>query len=185
MRDQMIREQAARAEAETANRMKDEFLAIISHELRTPLNSILGWSQLLLTRKFDAAATTRALETIQRNAKSQTQLIEDILDVSKIVRGKLRLLIQPLKLVELIETVMDTVRPLAEAKAIQLETKLAFEAQMVSGDSERLRQIIWNLLSNAIKFTPQGGRVEVRLSIEGNRAAVSYTHLTLPTIYSV
>jgi hypothetical protein len=164
VRDQMIREQAARAEAETANRMKDEFLAIISHELRTPLNSILGWSQLLLTRKFDAAATTRALETIQRNAKSQTQLIEDILDVSKIVRGKLRLLIQPLKLVELIETVVDTVRPLAEAKAIQLETKLAPEAQMVSGDSERLRQIIWNLLSNAIKFTPQGGRVEVRLS---------------------
>ncbi len=162
--EQIIREQAARAEAEAANRMKDEFLAIISHELRTPLNSILGWSQLLLNRKFDETTTTRALETIARNAKSQAQLIEDILDVSKIVRGKLRLTMQPVNLVDLIETVLDTLRPLADIKAIQLEATLDPSVQRVSGDSERLKQIIWNLLSNAIKFTPEGGRVEVRLS---------------------
>lgn len=162
--EQIIREQAARAEAEAANRMKDEFLAIISHELRTPLNSILGWSQLLLNRKFDETTTTRAMETIARNAKSQAQLIEDILDVSKIVRGKLRLMIQPVNLVELIETVLDTLRPLADTKAIQLETTLDSNVPRVAGDSERLKQIIWNLLSNAIKFTSEGGRVEVRLS---------------------
>ncbi len=162
--EQIIREQAARAEAEAANRMKDEFLAIISHELRTPLNSILGWSQLLLNRKFDETTTTRAMETIARNAKSQAQLIEDILDVSKIVRGKLRLMIQPVNLFELIETVLDTLRPQADTKAIQLETTLDPNVPKVAGDSERLKQIIWNLLSNAIKFTPEGGRVEVRLS---------------------
>ena len=162
--EQIIREQAARAEAEAANRMKDEFLAIISHELRTPLNSILGWSQLLLNRKFDETTTTRAMETIARNAKSQAQLIEDILDVSKIVRGKLRLIIQPVNLFELIETVLDTVRPQADTKAIQLEITLDSNVPRVAGDAERLKQIIWNLLSNAIKFTPEGGRVEVRLS---------------------
>jgi len=171
VREQIIREQAARVEAEAANQMKDEFLAIVSHELRTPLNSILGWSQLLLTRKFDTATTNRALETIQRNAKSQAQLIEDIIDVSKIIRGQLRLLIQPVKLIELIETVIDTVRPLADAKAIQLETTFNPAAETVAGDPERLRQIIWNLLSNALKFTPEGGRVEVRLSLEHSREA--------------
>ncbi len=169
VRDQMIREQAARAEAEAANQMKDEFLAIISHELRTPLNSMLGWSQLLLNRKFDQATTTRALETIERNARFQVQMIEDILDVSRIIRGKLRLCIQPVNLVELIKTVLETVRPIADTKAIQLGTMLDPEAQMVSGDPERLRQIISNLLSNAIKFTPEEGRVEVRLLVAGSR----------------
>lgn len=171
--EQIIREQAARAEAEAANRMKDEFLAIISHELRTPLNSILGWSQLLLNRKFDETTTTRAMETIARNAKSQAQLIEDILDVSKIVRGKLRLMIQPVNLVELTEIVLDTLRPLADTKAIQIETTLDSNVPRVAGDSERLKQIIWNLLSNAIKFSPEGGRVEVRLStVKSNQQAI-------------
>ena len=172
VREQMIREQAARAEAEAANRMKDEFLAIVSHELRTPLNSILGWSQLLLTRKFDQSSTLRALETIARNARSQAQLIEDLLDISKIIRGKLRLCMQPVNAIELIKIVLETVRPQAEAKAIELETLLDENAQMVCGDPERLQQIIWNLLSNAIKFTPNEGKVEIRLSVEGSMPEV-------------
>lgn len=173
VREQMIREQAARAEAEAANRMKDEFLAIVSHELRTPLNSILGWSQLLLTRKFDRSSTLRALETIARNARSQAQLIEDLLDISKIIRGKLRLCMQPVNAIELIKIVLETVRPQAEAKAIELKTLLDENAQMVCGDPERLQQIIWNLLSNAIKFTPNEGKVEIRLSVEGSMPEVS------------
>ena len=173
VREQIIREQAARAEAEAANRMKDEFLAIVSHELRTPLNSILGWSQLLLTRKFDRAGTLRALETIARNARSQAQLIEDLLDISKIIRGKLRLCMQPVNAIELIKIVLETVSPQAEAKAIQLETLFDENAQMVCGDPERLQQIIWNLLSNAIKFTPNEGKVEIRLSVEGSMPEVS------------
>ncbi|HCF29888.1 MAG TPA: hybrid sensor histidine kinase/response regulator [Cyanobacteria bacterium UBA11049] len=172
VREQMIREQAARAEAEAANRMKDEFLAIVSHELRTPLNSILGWSQLLLTKKFDRASTLRALQTIGRNARSQAQLIEDLLDISKIIRGKLRLCKQPVNAIELIKIVLETVRPQAEAKAIELETLLDENAQMVCGDPERLQQIIWNLLSNAIKFTPNEGKVEIRLSVEGSMQEV-------------
>jgi PAS domain S-box-containing protein len=162
-REQIIQEQAARQQAEAANRMKDEFLAIVSHELRTPLNSILGWSQLLLTRTFDTETTTRALQTIERNARSQAQLIEDILDVSRIIRGKLRLAIQPVNLTPLVEAALEMVRPLANDKFIQLETRLDSSTKIVSGDPERLRQIIWNLLSNAIKFTPNHGRVEVRL----------------------
>ncbi len=163
VREQMIREQAARQEAEAANRMKDEFLAIVSHELRTPLTAILGWSKQLLSRKFDAATTDRALQTIERNAQSQAQLIEDILDVSKIIRGKLKLQLKTVNLITLIETLLETVRPQAEAKAIQLESIFDPAVQMVCGDQERLRQVIGNLLSNAIKFTPKAGRVEVRL----------------------
>ncbi|XQQ07441.1 MAG: response regulator [Leptolyngbya sp. IPPAS B-1204] len=162
-RDQIIREQAARQQAEAANRMKDEFLAIVSHELRTPLNSILGWAQLLLNRKFDEATTARALETIERNARSQAQLIEDILDVSQIIRGKLRLTMQPLSVIPLIEAVIETVQPLANDKSIQIECQLDSMLGKVYADSERLKQIIWNLLSNAIKFTDQNGRVTVKL----------------------
>ncbi|GAX40972.1 PAS/PAC sensor hybrid histidine kinase [Tolypothrix sp. NIES-4075] len=166
VREQMIREQAARQEAEAANRMKDEFLAIVSHELRTPLTSILGWSKQLLTRQFDPKTTNRALETIERNAQSQAQLIEDILDVSKIIRGKLQLQIEPVNLVTLIETLLETVRPQADAKAIQLESIFDPQVQMVCGDQQRLRQVIGNLLSNAIKFTSKAGRVEISLSMK-------------------
>ncbi len=165
VREQMIREQAARQEAEAANRMKDEFLAIVSHELRTPLTSILGWSKQLLTRQLDPTITNRALETIERNAQSQAQLIEDILDVSKIIRGKLQLQIEPVNLIALIETLLETVRPQADTKAIQLESIFDPEVQMICGDQQRLRQVIGNLLSNAIKFTPKAGRVEISLSM--------------------
>ncbi|MBW4448326.1 MAG: response regulator [Spirirestis rafaelensis WJT71-NPBG6] len=166
VREQMIREQAARAQAEAANRMKDEFLAIVSHELRTPLTSILGWSKQLLTRKFDTTTINRALTTIERNAQSQAQLIEDILDVSKIIRGKLQLQLKTVNLVTLIETLLETVRPQAEAKAIQLESIFDPQVQIVCGDGQRLRQVIGNLLSNAIKFTSKAGRVEIKLSMK-------------------
>ncbi len=163
-RTQMIQEQTARQQAETANRMKDEFLAIVSHELRTPLNSILGWSQLLLNRKLDESTTQRALETIDRNARSQAQLIEDILDVSQIIRGKLRLTLQPINILSQLESVIESVRPMAESKSIQIHTKFNPIAGKLYADAERLRQIIWNLLSNAIKFTPEQGNITVRLT---------------------
>lgn len=146
-----------------ANRLKDEFLATVSHELRTPLNAILGWTQMLLAGKVAQAATHRALETIERNARTQNQLIEDILDVSRIISGKLRLEVQPVDLVTVIEAALDTVHPAAEAKGIRLTAVLDPEAGPVAGDSGRLQQVVWNLLSNAVKFTPKGGRVQVQL----------------------
>ena len=171
-RARFICEQAARQEAEAANRMKDEFLATLSHELRTPLNSMLGWTRLLRTRQFDENTTARALETIERNASLQAQLIEDILDVSRIIRGKLRLNLRPVNLVAVIETAIDSVRPAAEIKAIQLETLIENSVELISGDSDRLQQVVWNLLTNAIKFTPQGGKVEVRLEYTSSYAQI-------------
>ncbi|MHC5598747.1 MAG: PAS domain S-box protein [Nostoc sp.] len=181
-----------------ANRIKDEFLAVLSHELRTPLNPILGWSKLLQAKKYDEATTTRALETIERNAKLQTQLIEDLLDVSRILQGKLSLNIAPVNLASAIAAAIETVRLAAEAKSINLrftisdlelenshknlddnlksQVQVALEAQqrhdpkfLVIGDSGRLQQVIWNLLSNAIKFTPQGGEVEISLESVGSQ----------------
>ncbi|MBE9103557.1 PAS domain-containing protein [Nostoc cf. edaphicum LEGE 07299] len=162
-RDRLFQlEQAARAEAERANRIKDEFLAILSHELRSPLNPILGWTKLLQTRKFSATKTAEALATIERNAKLQTQLIDDLLDVAKILRGKLSIDAAPVNLPFVIESALDTVNTAALSKSIVLHSVLPNIGQ-VSGDSNRLQQIVWNLLSNAIKFTPKGGRVETRL----------------------
>ena len=143
----------ARAQAEEANRMKDEFLATVSHELRTPLNAIVGWSHMLRTRSFDDATTTRALETIERNAKSQAQIVEDILDVSRIITGKLRLDVQPVDLATIIDAALDSVRPAVEAKEIRLQAILDSRAGPVSGDANRLQQVVWNLLANAVKFT--------------------------------
>ena len=163
-REQIILEQAARREAEAANQMKDEFLAVLSHELRTPLSAMLGWARLLRTQKLDKATMERALETIERNAMVQTQLIEDILDVSKIIRGKLNLNIASVNLASVIEAAIDSVRPQIEAKTIQLETALDVSTGLVRGDPFRLQQVIWNLLTNAIKFTPEGGKIEIRLS---------------------
>lgn len=163
-RAQVFREQAARREAEAANRMKDEFLAVLSHELRTPLNSMLGWSRLLRTRQLDDETIARALETIERNALTQAQLIDDILDVSQIVRGKLRLKCQALNLVTVVEAAIESVRPMLEVKVIQLESLLDPAVGEVWGDSVRLQQVVWNLLTNAIKFTPTNGLVTVRLS---------------------
>lgn len=165
-------EQAARAEAESANRMKDEFLAILSHELRSPLNAILGWLTLLRTRQFDKATIDRALETVERNARAQAQLVEDLLDVSRIIRGQLRLQVRPVNLIPVIEAAIDTVRPAADAKMISITTDFQPIAGVVSGDSDRLQQIIWNLLSNAIKFTPDGGKVQVQLHSVKSQAAI-------------
>lgn len=164
VRAQVIREQTARQEAEAANRMKDEFLAVLSHELRTPLTSMLGWSKILRAKKLDDKATSRALEAIERNAISQMQLIEDILDVSRIIRGQLRLNVSAVNLISVMEAALEAVRPLAEPKDIQLSTVLDTSVGSVYGDPARLQQIVWNLLTNAIKFTPKGGRVEVKLS---------------------
>ncbi|MDM9381219.1 PAS domain S-box protein [Chlorogloeopsis sp. ULAP01] len=158
------RERAAREQAEATNRIKDEFLAVLSHELRSPLNPILGWTQLLQTRQFDQQATSRALEAIERNAKLQTQLIEDLLDVSRILRGKIVLNVCPVDLVAVIEAALETVHLAAEAKNITIQKVFATDIGQVCGDANRLQQVVWNLLSNAIKFTPPGGRVEVRLS---------------------
>jgi PAS domain S-box-containing protein len=155
--------EAAREEAERANRIKDEFLAVLSHELRSPLNPILGWTKLLQSQKFSQAETAQALETIERNAKLQAQLIEDLLDVSRILRGKMVLNLSPVNLVNTIEAAIETVRLAAETKGVHIHVNLQRDSGYISGDTARLQQIIWNLLTNAVKFTPQGGKVEVRL----------------------
>jgi PAS domain S-box-containing protein len=151
-------------EAQEVNRLKDEFLATLSHELRTPLTAVLGWTRLLGSGQLDEATQKRALETIERNAQSQVQLIDDILDVSRIIRGKLRLDVRPTELAPVIEAAVDSVRPAAEARGIRLQVVLDPGAGPVSGDPDRLQQVAWNLLSNAIKFTPKDGRVQVLLT---------------------
>lgn len=150
-------------ELSRANRLKDEFLATVSHELRTPLNAILGWATMLRSKQLDTATVNRALESIERNARSQNQLINDLLDVSRIITGKLRLNVRPVALVSVIEAAIDSIRPAAEAKNIRLQSVLDPAAGPVSGDPDRLQQVFWNLLSNAVKFTPREGRVQIRL----------------------
>ncbi|MFS0516552.1 PAS domain S-box protein [Nostoc sp. UIC 10607] len=157
-------EQTAREAAENANRIKDEFLAVLSHELRSPLNPILGWSKLLQTKKLDEKTIPQALKTIERNATLQAQLIEDLLDISRILQGKLSLNIYPVDLTSVISAAMETVRLSAEAKSIEMHISLKPNLGQVLGDSSRLQQVVWNLLSNAVKFTPAGGRVDIRLS---------------------
>jgi signal transduction histidine kinase len=159
----LVREQAARAEAEAANRLKDEFLATVSHELRTPLMAILGWTSLLRVGQLDDGMMATALETVERNANSQVQLINDLLDVSRIANGQLRLNIQPIELAQIIEAAVDAVRPSAETGGIELKLEIDPEASFIAGDADRLQQVIWNLLTNAVKFTPAGGQVQVRL----------------------
>ena len=166
----LVREQAARAEAELANRTKDEFLSIVSHELRTPLAAILLWAELLRAGNLDKATTAQAFEIIQRNAKLQSQMIEDLLDISRIITGNLRLSLQLVELVPVIQAAVDTVRLAAEAKGIQIQTLLNAEVEQVWGDAPRLQQVVSNLLDNAIKFTPNGGRVEVRLERRDSQA---------------
>ncbi|OWY65789.1 hybrid sensor histidine kinase/response regulator [cyanobacterium TDX16] len=170
---EIFQAQAARQQAEAANLMKDEFLAVVSHELRSPLNSILGWSQLMQMRKFDEAKLCQALKIIERNAKSQAQLIDDILDMSRLMRGKVQLSIQPINAIATIELLLESIRPQLEEKSLQLRTHLDPAAQTIAADPARLRQIIWNLLSNAIKFTPEKGQIEVRLSQEGRKGTGS------------
>ena len=151
-------------ELAAANRAKDEFLAVLSHELKTPLTPILSGSLLLRQHELDAPASARVLEAIERNARLQARIVEDLLDVSRAVTGKLRLNVQPIALGPVIEAAIESVRPAAEAKGIALDLALDPDTDLVSGDADRLQQVVWNLLSNAIKFTPQGGRVEIRLA---------------------
>ncbi|MEH2207526.1 MAG: ATP-binding protein [Nostoc sp.] len=173
-RDRLLElEQAARTEAERANRIKDEFLAVLSHELRSPLNPILGWARLLQTREFDTAALKKAIATIERNAQLQAQLIEDLLDVSRILQGKLNLKMLPVNLVLVIEAGLETVRLAAEAKNIQIQTMLDASFGQVLGDSGRLQQVIWNLLSNAVKFTPEGGKIDIQLECVDAQAEIT------------
>ncbi|MBA3530649.1 MAG: response regulator [Ardenticatenales bacterium] len=153
----------AKQAAEEANRLKDEFLATISHELRTPLTAILGWLHILRTRNPTPEKIARALAIIEQNAQLQAQLIEDLLDVSRIISGKMRLDVQPIDPLIFIEAAIESVRPAAEAKSIRLQPVLDTGVGFISGDAARLQQVVWNLVSNAIKFTPKGGRVQVRL----------------------
>lgn len=165
-------EQAARKEAEIANRLRDEFLATVSHELRAPLNSILGWGKLLIKGNLDNTTSDKAIQTIVRNAEAQNRLIEDLLDVSRIISGKLRLEIITIKPIIFVEAAMETVRPAAEAKNITLEVHQDAVISHISGDPNRLQQVIWNLLSNAIKFTPVGGKVTVEIERMNGHAEI-------------
>ncbi|HYE21482.1 MAG TPA: GAF domain-containing protein [Tepidisphaeraceae bacterium] len=175
--DLLVRERAARAEAERASRMKDEFLATLSHELRTPLNAILGWAQIL--RAGDGTTTaddlSQGLEVIERNARAQTRIIEDLLDMSRIISGKVRLDVQRVDLAPVVRAAVETVQPAADARGIRVQAVLDPAARPVSGDPERLQQVFWNLLSNAIKFTPRGGRVQVLLERVNSHLEVSVT----------
>lgn len=159
----LAREHEARTQAEKASRIKDEFLATVSHELRTPLNAIVGWADILAVPQGDPATVMHAVQVIRRNAKVQKQLIEDLLDVSRIISGRLRLNLRPLDVAVVIRGALDAIRPAAEAKSIKLQELLTPEASVVMGDPDRLRQVFWNLLSNAVKFTPKGGQVTVFL----------------------
>ena len=160
----LTRERDARREAEAANRLKDEFLATLSHELRTPLNAIMGWASMLRQDALDDDGRLRALEIIERNAKSQQQLINDILDVSKIIRGALRLDMQSINVIESLRAALESVTPTAHAKRQELTAALPEDPVFVAGDRERLQQVFWNLLTNALKYTPQNGKIDVILS---------------------
>ncbi|WP_437678317.1 response regulator [Sorangium sp. So ce131] len=163
-------ERKARADAEAANRLKDDFLATLSHELRTPLNAILGWAQLLRSESVAPSLQRLALEVIERNAKAQAQLIEDLLDVSRLSSGQLALAVRDVDLGRAVQAAVDAIRPAAAARQVELRVVLDPQAVPVAGDPERLQQVAWNLLSNAVRFTPAGGRVEVAVTREGNTA---------------
>jgi signal transduction histidine kinase len=161
----------ARAESESANRMKDQFLATVSHELRTPLTAILGWSAILAERNADAQMVAEGAATIQHSASVQKKLIEDLLDVSRIQAGKLRLSMRPLDLGQAVRRAIDSMRPAADAKSIAVVTSIEAGIE-VSGDPDRLQQIVWNLMTNAVKFTPRGGRIEAGVLRSGSQASI-------------
>ena len=171
--DLFLGERRARSEAEAANRVKDEFLATLSHELRTPLTSILGWANILRGTSIDEAMLNTGLEAIERNAKVQTQLIDDLLDVSRIVSGKLHLDVRPVELSSVIEAAITVVRPAVDAKSIRLTSTYEPSIGPISADSARLQQVVWNLLSNAVKFTPERGSIEVRLERVSDHARLT------------
>ena len=163
----LIRERDARRHAEEADRLKDEFLATLSHELRTPLTSILGWASMIRNGEVEGSNVTRAIETIERNARSQARLIDDLLDVSRIITGNLRLDLHPLNLASIVEAAIDALRPTADIRGIQIRSETGGDC-LVKGDANRLRQVIWNLLSNSIKFTHRGGVVTIDLRCDGS-----------------
>ena len=166
----------AREEAETANRLKDEFLATLSHELRTPLNAILGWTTMLRDGNVQPRHVMRALDTIHRNATAQVQIVNDLLDVSRIVRGNVQLSPRLMSLGPLLTLAVESITPTAEAKGVSISTSLGSTPVFVWADHDRLQQVFWNLLSNAVKFTSSGGRVEVRMETEGGRAGRCRRH---------
>jgi signal transduction histidine kinase/ActR/RegA family two-component response regulator len=173
-RERLLRqEKAAREEAEAANRMKDEFLATISHELRTPLTSILGWARMLTRGGLSEHQARHALDVIAQSAKAQNRLIEDILDTSRIITGRLKLDAQPVEIERVFQEAVDVIRPSAEAKGIALSAVIEVPGGIVFGDANRLQQAVWNLLSNAVKFTNEGGRVEARLGRAGGQAELT------------
>src|SRR5688572_177006 len=169
----LLRAERARNDAEAANRIKDEFLATLSHELRTPLTSLLGWSSVLRESRREEKVLVQGLEAIDRNARVQAQLIDDLLDVSRIVSGKLNLDVRPLDISSVTRAAINVVRPAADAKSIALEYQAQPGLGAISADSARLQQVIWNLLSNAVKFTPNGGRIHVRVEQDGTDARVT------------
>ncbi|MBS1794453.1 MAG: PAS domain S-box protein [Acidobacteria bacterium] len=166
-------EHAARLEAETAGRLKDEFLAVVSHELRTPLSAILGWATMLRTRRVVETEAPNVFEIIERNARAQGEIIDDLIDVSRITTGRLTIAREPVAIVPVIESAVESMRPLAEAKSLALDCALPDDDGVVIGDETRLRQIVWNLLSNAVKFTPEGGRVELRAACRDGRIEIA------------
>ena len=168
----LVRERTARADAEKANRLKDEFLATLSHELRTPLNAMIGWSRMLKSGRLDSESSTHAMEVIERNAWAQKQIIEDILDVSRVITGKLQLHLAPVDLVAVVKAALDAVRPALEAKDINVEEMYQEGLKGIAGDADRLQQVVWNLLSNASKFTPVGGTVAVRVTQDKGHAEI-------------
>jgi CheY-like chemotaxis protein len=168
MRRQIEAAETARGVAEEAVRVKDEFLATLSHEIRTPLNAVLGWTKILLGRQVDPAMLTRALQVIDRNAVAQTRLIDDMLDMARIMSGKLRLEMQPVDLANIALTAIDVVTPAAVAKGISMLTQIESSEPWMMGDPDRIQQIVWNLLSNAVKFTDSGGRVTLGITREGD-----------------
>ena len=168
----LVRERSARADAEKANRLKDEFLATLSHELRTPLNAVIGWSRMLKSGRLDQESATHAIDVIERNAWAQKQIIEDILDVSRVITGKLQLHLAPVDLVTVVNAALDAVRPAFEAKEIKIETHYQEGLKIIAGDADRLQQVVWNLLSNASKFTPARGSVGISVTQDHTYAQV-------------